>query len=303
MNIKTSIILVLSIISLSSFKQGYADDKISTGSIRVVIENDKQTKFAANSPIRREIELLDSLILEDAIAEEEEMFPADDLYASWTNERVNPYKGVQIPDSFTVDCSSFIIPVEGKITSRFGPRRYRQHKGIDLKVQVGDTIVAAFDGKVRIRHYERKGYGYYLVIRHNNGLETVYGHLSKFLVKENDIIKAGQPIALGGNTGRSTGSHLHFETRFLGIAINPEEIIDFQNFVPHKDSYTFVKRKATLPVYGTPNNEGIVYHKVKQGDSLYVIAKRYRTTVTQLCKLNKLSTSSVLRIGQSIRCN
>lgn len=295
-------ILLLSIVSFISFR-GHADDDTSMSSIRVVIENDKQTKFAANAPIRREIELLDSLILEEAIAEEEDMFPADDLYTSWTNERVNPYKGVQIPDTFNIDCTSFVMPFEGKVTSRFGPRRYRQHKGIDIKVQTGDTIVAAFDGKVRIRNYERRGYGYYLVIRHNNGLETVYGHLSKFLVKENDVIKAGQPIALGGNTGRSTGSHLHFETRFLGIALNPEEIIDFQNFVPHKDAYTFIKKKATLPVYGTPNSEGIVYHKIRQGDSLSKIAKKYGTTVARLCKLNKLSTSSILRVGRSIRCN
>ena len=116
------------------------------------------------------------------------------------------------------------------------------HKGIDLKVQIGDTIYAAFDGKVRLTKYERKGYGYYTILRHENGLETVYGHLSKFLVKPDQYVKAGDPIALGGNTGRSTGPHLHFETRFMGYAINPDAIFDFTNKTTQTDSYTFNKK-------------------------------------------------------------
>ena len=114
-----------------------------------------------------------------------------------------------MPDSCVIDCSTFVLPMDSmtRVTSKYGPRRRRMHKGIDLKVQIGDTIRAAFDGKVRIKNFERRGYGYYLVIRHPNGLETVYGHLSKFLVGVNDIVRAGDPIALGGNTGRSTGSH------------------------------------------------------------------------------------------------
>ena len=172
-------------------------------------------------------------------ARENLMFPADELYGEWTNEWVNPFRGkkVDMPDSCVIDCSTFVLPMDSmtRVTSKYGPRRRRMHKGIDLKVQIGDTIRAAFDGKVRIKNFERRGYGYYLVIRHPNGLETVYGHLSKFLVGVNDIVRAGDPIALGGNTGRSTGSHLHFETRFLGQAINPADIIDFENSIPHQD--------------------------------------------------------------------
>lgn len=89
------------------------------------------------------------------------------------------------------------------------------HNGLDIKVYIGDTIRAAFSGKVRMVKYERRGYGKYVVIRHENGLETVYGHLSKQIVDENQYVEAGEPIGLGGNTGRSTGSHLHFE-RVLG---------------------------------------------------------------------------------------
>ena len=178
MNFKTPIIFTL-LLTLPFAPNAYAENNPSGArphSIRVVIEKDKETKFAVNAPIRREIELLDSFILQSALDEEDLMFPSDELYSSWTNDFVNAYRNVQVPDTFQVDCANFVMPFEGRVTSRFGPRRYRMHKGIDIKVQVGDTIVAAFDGKVRIRSFERRGYGYYLVVRHNNGLETVYGH-------------------------------------------------------------------------------------------------------------------------------
>ena len=221
--------------------------------------------------------------MEELEAKEDLMFPADELYGShWA-----PL------DTMT------------RVTSKFGPRRRRMHKGIDLKVQVGDTIYAAFDGKVRIRKYERRGYGYYLVIRHPNGLETIYGHLSKFLVNLNDVVRGGQPIALGGNTGRSTGSHLHFETRFMGQALNPQDLIDFENEVPHKDTYVFhnVKINGRKSNIYTSSDTKVVYHRVKSGDTLEKIARRYGTSINELCRLNGLKRTSILRIGQSIRCN
>lgn len=249
----------------------------------------------------------------DLLSSEELMFPADELYGSnWDTRWVNPFRGeekVDFPDSCAIDCSSFVYPIAidttARVTSKYGPRRRRMHRGIDLKVQVGDTIRAAFDGKVRIRNYERRGYGYYLVIRHPNGLETVYGHLSKQLVNVNDIVRAGQPIGLGGNTGRSTGSHLHFETRFLGQAINPAEIIDFENGVPHEDRYVFHNLKINgrkSNIYTSSTNQ-LVYHRVKSGDTLGKIARIYGTTVGELCRLNGLKPTSMLRIGQSIRCS
>ncbi|WP_080906067.1 M23 family metallopeptidase [Parabacteroides sp. Marseille-P3160] len=246
---------------------------------------------------------------ESLLKTESLMFPAEELYGSdWDNRFVDPFrnKNIHFPDSCTIDCSSFILPVlnEIKVTSVYGPRRRRMHRGIDLKVEVGDTIRVAFDGKIRIKNYERRGYGYYLVVRHPNGLETVYGHLSKFLVDENDIVRAGQPIALGGNTGRSTGSHLHFETRFLGQAINPAEIIDFENGVPHKDLYVFhnVKVNGRSSNIYTSSNQQLVYHRVKSGDTLGAIAQRYGTSVSHLCQLNGIKSTTRLRIGQSLRC-
>ncbi|MDR2919488.1 MAG: LysM peptidoglycan-binding domain-containing protein [Tannerella sp.] len=246
---------------------------------------------------------------EDDLFESEALrFPSDELYgSSWDTTWVNPFrnKEIEMPDTFNVDCRSFTIPIDGevKVTSNYGPRRRRMHRGIDLKVQVGDTIRSAFSGKVRIKGFERRGYGYYLVIRHTNGLETIYGHLSKFLVSENDIVKTGEPIALGGNTGRSTGSHLHFETRFLGQALNPNNLIDFENGVPHEDFYAVYKNNTQqrTNVY-TSTSERIVYHRVKKGETLGQIALKYKTSVNELCRLNGLSRKSTLRIGQSIRC-
>lgn len=153
------------------------------------------------------------------------------------------YSGLTVPSHRNIDVSGYVAPVRGRVTSPYGYRATfgRMHKGIDLGLHVGDTVRSAFDGKIRIAKYEGKGYGYYLVVRHDNGLETVYGHLSRFLVKPNQYVKAGEPIALGGNTGHSTGPHLHFETRFMGLAINPAAIIDFDNYVAHKDVFTFNK--------------------------------------------------------------
>jgi len=245
----------------------------------------------------------------EQLANESLMFPADELYNSnWDTLNVNPFArtAIEFPESYTIDCSTFTMPInngEVKITSKYGPRRRRMHRGTDLKVQVGDTIYAAFDGKVRIKSFERKGYGNYLVLRHPNGLETVYGHLSKFIVKENQIVRAGEPIGLGGNTGRSTGSHLHFETRFLGKDINPEEIFDFANSTPHKDEYVFHNIKVNgkkTNIYST-SPDAIAVHRVRSGETLGAIARKYGTSVAELCRLNNIKSTSILSIGQPLQ--
>lgn len=159
----------------------------------------------------------------------------------WESQSVNPYGDAVIPVTKEIDVRGFVAPVPGKVTSPYGWRaRFgRMHRGVDLSLRVGDTVRSAFSGKVRLTKFEGKGYGYYVVVRHDNGMETVYGHLSKFLVKPNQRVRAGEPIALGGNTGRSTGPHLHFETRYMGMAVNPEGIIDFDNSTTHRDTYAF----------------------------------------------------------------
>jgi len=270
--------------------------------------------MADRVPAKRDIalkELIESNEKVQLLLSESLNFPADELYGShWENKWVDPFRGevkAVFPDSFAIDCSSFVLPIDSdiKVTSKYGPRRRRMHRGIDLKVYTGDTIRAAFDGKIRIRSFERRGYGNYVVIRHPNGLETIYGHLSKFLVNENDIIRAGQPIGLGGNTGRSTGSHLHFETRFLGQAINPAEIIDFTNGVPHKDLYVFqnVKINGRKSNIYTSSDDRMAYHRVKSGDTLGKIARIYGTSINEICRLNGIKSTTTLRIGQSLRVN
>lgn len=172
---------------------------------------------------------------------------------NFESQSVNAYAGLEVPASQNIDVTGFVVPVRGQLTSPYGwrPRFGRMHRGVDLNLHVGDSVVSAFDGKVRVVKYQAGGYGHYIVVRHDNGLETVYGHLSRTLVRPGQRVRAGQLIAKGGNTGRSTGPHLHFETRFMGLAINPEAIIDFENKVTHKDVFTFDKRTyERAQVYG-----------------------------------------------------
>jgi len=170
--------------------------------------------------------------------------PAANIYTDWT-DNIRGCSGA-VPANYKIDLRGFCMPTPSrKINSLYGPRWGRQHEGLDIKVYIGDTIRAAFDGKVRICKYNGGGYGYYIVIRHPNGLETLYGHLSKQIVKKDQVVRAGEPIGLGGNTGRSSGSHLHFETRLLGKPINPALLFDFEHqdvtgdfYAVHGESYS-----------------------------------------------------------------
>ena len=179
----------------------------------------------------------------------EECEPEPDIYTEgWESNLVNCYKDANVPNTKVLDVRHYVMPIKGNyVTSHYGyrPQFGRTHKGVDLRSAIGDTVYSAFSGRVRLTRFERGGYGFYVIVRHDNGLETVYGHLSRFLVKPDQYVKAGQPIALSGNTGRSTGPHLHFETRFMGYAINPEAIFDFANRCTHTDSYTFSKATYT----------------------------------------------------------
>ena len=284
--IKTGLVAVAAMVSLSSFSQDL---------------------IARQAPIDKKLKTVDSLALQKQIRAEQSEYPALSFYPNWNNQYVHAYGNAIIPDTYTIDLTGFHMPTPStKITSPFGPRWRRMHNGLDLKVNIGDTIVAAFDGKVRIVKYERRGYGKYVVIRHDNGLETVYGHLSKQLVEENQLVKAGEVIGLGGNTGRSTGSHLHFETRFLGIAINPIYMFDFPKQDIVADTYTFRRTQGSKRAgsHDTQVADGTIrYHKVKSGDTLSRIAKLRGVSVSTLCKLNRIKPTTTLRIGQVLRCS
>lgn len=203
-----------------------------------------QDLLANQAPIDHKMRKIDSLSIQQLVDTEEEEDPAMALYNEWRNDHVRQYGNVPRPTNFKIDLRHFHMPTPSRlVTSNYGYRRSfrRMHYGIDVKVYVGDTIYAAFSGKVRVvaDQGRKKGYGKYVVIRHPNGLETVYGHLSKQLVATDQIVKAGEPIALGGNTGRSTGSHLHFECLLLGDPINPAEMFDFVSQDVKGDFYVY----------------------------------------------------------------
>ena len=338
--------------------------------------------------------------------------PASELYDDFDTTIVHTEKF----DALTFDDSLMIVlndpghcnyvhPFDGTATSSFGFRKYRYHFGMDINLETGDSVKCCFDGKVRIAQ-RSKTYGYVVVIRHNNGLETYYAHLSKLMVKPGQEIEAGMVLGLGGNTGHSHGSHLHFEVRFKGQPIDPNYIIDFKNHTLRADTVYLTKsnfkyltqtykvrhyskkKKKTWYTYYTPGgahyatpeakrimstvadpvipgtnttlnpatsgNASTVntapdapktpaaapkktttagtntsaktasttaakttakpatttaakpagtttYYTIKKGDTLSGIAVKYGTTVSKLCQLNGLKTTSTLQIGQKVR--
>lgn len=279
-----------------------------------------QDLIAKQAPLDTHMKKLDTLALRNVIEREEAEAPSSMLYPEWSNKYA--HRETALPDSFRINLRGFHMPCDSRVvTSNFGARWGRMHKGTDIKVYIGDTIRAAFSGKVRIVRYEAAGYGKYVVIRHNNGLETVYGHMSAWLVEENQTVKAGQPIGLGGNTGRSTGSHLHFETRLCGVAINPTTFFDFVNQDVVADSYLFKKANYRRELAsasrsarnssrqqsgsGSMDSENTVthYHKVVAGETLSSIARKRNTTIDQICRMNHISKNVKVRPGQILRYN
>ena len=255
---------------------------------------------ALHSPM----EFVDTVALHDMLLNEANIIPSDDMYPTWTNAVVH-YNSA-LPDSFMIDLRNFVMPTPStKVTDIFGyrPRRRRMHNGLDIKVQTGDTIYAAFDGKVRITNYQRRGYGHYVVVRHNNGIETLYAHLSKKLVDLNQNVKAGDPIGLGGNTGRSSGSHLHFETILMGKSIDPAAMFDFKNQTTTGEYYMYRKPGSKYVENGKVKIAGPEpkFHKVKSGDTIERIARKYGVSQRRIFELNGLNAKSIIRPGQSIR--
>lgn len=289
-----------------------------------------QDLLARQAPVDRKMKAVDTLLLHNIIEKENLESPAAQLYEEWDNRYA--HRQTALPDSFRIDLRHFCMPTPSRvITSNFGTRWGRQHKGLDIKVYIGDTIRAAFSGKVRIVRYEARGYGNYIVIRHGNGLETIYGHLSKQLVSENQEVRAGDVIGLGGNTGRSTGSHLHFETRLCGVALNPALLFDFRAQDVTGDYYTFrnnsyqresaeanrlrgkignggytpdqvrggvASRREDVEAFNTVQ---VQYHKVQAGETLNSIARKRGVTVEQICRLSHISKSAKIKPGSILR--
>ena len=243
----------------------------------------------------------------------------------WDMENISAYRGVKldsIPSSVAINLvdtlKHYRYPLVGRITSRYGMRHRRAHNGIDMALKVGDTICSAFDGRVRFSKATDTGYGTLIIIRHDNGLETYHGHLSARLVEAGDRVVAGQPIALAGNSGRSTGPHLHFECRYMGQSFDPERIINFHTGDLRREE--LLLKRSYFSIYSKYeqdwNGEKVLahadkkeaelsaerrYYKVRPGDNLSLIAKRNYTTVANICRLNGIKSTSILQIGKVLR--
>lgn len=264
-------------------------------------------KYDEEDEVIRQLTLQES---EDEGAEHED----DILYASFDSNMIHyPRKIFEADDVVHITLTddkhkfAFPTPVEARVTSRFGPRRKRFHYGVDLAQPTGKDIYAAFDGVVRVSRFN-KSYGNLIVIRHDNGLETYYAHLSQRYAKVGMRVKAGDVIGLCGNTGRSYGSHLHFEVRYMGNAMNPEHVIDCtkhalvdNELTLTQNSFRKVADASRLQAGGAGSATGAQYYKVKSGDTLGKIAARYHTTVRRLCQLNGIKQTTTLSIGRRLR--
>ncbi len=259
----------------------------------------------------------------------------------WDTASVFSYRTVELNDLPQVvdlklidSLGQFCCPVQGKVLSKYGPRRRRSHNGIDVPMKVGEPVLAAFDGKVRYSKYNTGGFGNLVIIRHPNGLETWHAHLSKLNVRVGDYVKTGQVIGYVGQTGRAFGPHLHFETRYFDQSFDPEFLFDFekgmlkyQTFALERSFFNIHSRASELldeddtddqdianallaaaddsttirAAQPKPAGSGPVYHIVKKGDILGRIAPRYGTTVAKICQLNGIDRNSTLRLGQRLR--
>lgn len=242
----------------------------------------------------------------------------------WNTKVSHAYGDVDVnslPESTVIrlvdSLESYHYPYMGRITSRYGPRRGRAHQGLDIGLKTGDPIYATFDGKVRFSK-AAGDYGNLIVIRHNNGLETYYAHLSQRDVEVGDWVVAGQQIGLGGSTGRSTGPHLHFEVRYRGQSFDPERIIDFSTgdlrrselllrrrhfsiYAKYEQDFTDEEEVAKQEEAERKAAAAVQYHTVRSGDTLGALARKYGTSVSRLCQLNGIKSTSILRIGQRLR--
>lgn len=272
--------------------------------LKIVLYNDNTWRYVRDRSVRQ-----DSTVFEKY----------------WSSEAISPYREVplsSLPVSVVISLvdslKSYHYPYKGRIISRYGPRRNRNHNGVDIPLKEGEPIYATFDGRVRYSKDSKTGYGQLVIIRHDNGLETYMGHLSKRLVKDGDWVTAGQVIGEGGSTGRSTGPHLHFETRYYGQSFDPERLIDFNTGMLRRE--TFLLKRKFFDIYSRYDQNfddeianieddkreaaelaARKYYKVRSGDTLSGIAVKYGTTVTRICQLNGINRNAILKVGKTLR--
>ena len=241
---------------------------------------------------------------------------AFEYYSKWDSHNVDIYdfEASQIKDDIQLVLynlevgENWNMPLVKTISSsNFGPRWGRIHYGVDIGLRMGEAVYTTYDGIVRVKGFDRNGWGNYYLVRHKNGLETLYGHLSKHIMELGDEVKAGDLLGHGGSTGRSTGPHLHYEVRYQGLAFNPALVFDFQSMQPTTRILTITRSlfsqysKSQTVSSGGNAARSSAYYRVKRGDNLGSIARRYGVSVSQITKLNRISTRSILRIGQNLR--
>jgi hypothetical protein len=297
--IKSIVTCILLFPFLASFGQDMLEPSTGGGFEESIIERRSAVVLNNNEPNEEATETVE---LRASYVDSLMSFPAHDIYDSWDNINIHAYDFdyKDYRDTLEIvmkrsECD-FSHPFQGRITSNFGDRSARYHYGIDIKLYKGDPVKSAFEGVVRISQYSRS-YGNVVVVRHNNGLETLYAHLSARKVKEGDHVEAGAIIGLGGNTGRSTGSHLHFECRFKGEPINPNEIINWEEgqlacdtLMLTPDNFAYLKKARSKK-----------YHTIRSGDTLSGIARKYGTSLSAVCRLNGMSRNSTIYAGRKIR--
>lgn len=314
--------LLLLVLSLNSLAFGqFALDTIETSRGRMVLYSDRTWELVSDIGFDG--------IMNDAIYDRFSNDTVLNFVQTWDNEvcftsdRGNDLSKLKdtvwlcVGDSIH---SKFVMPFDGYITSRYGYRKGRYHNGIDINLETGDTVRSAWAGKVRYAKFNEGGFGNLIIVRHYNGLETFYAHCSKLLVAPNTEVKAGDPIGLGGNTGHSFGSHLHFEVRFYDAPMNPEEIIDVVNKTV-KDQNLFVHKGLFRPgakpsdyyesqgdtqagavtAVAKPATASRKYYRVKSGDTLSEIASKHHTTISKICQLNGIRQTTTLQIGRQLR--
>ncbi len=269
----------------------------------------------------------------------------------WDTTQVFAYRSIELADlppvidlNLISALSDFHYPVKGKVISKYGRRGRRNHNGVDIPLLMGEPVYATFDGRIRYSKYNTGGFGNLVIIRHKNGLETWYAHLSKRNVETEQYVKAGQIIGFIGSTGRSRGPHLHYEMRYCDQTFDPEFIVDFesgqiryQTFALEKsffninsrasdqleeeddwdDSFSLlasesndntsedILERITNPQKSQAkagiNQSNAVYHTIRQGDMLSKLAIRYGVSVDQICRLNGISRTTILRLGRKLR--
>lgn len=287
-------------------------------SISFQVFSQSNIKFPDAKPLPDYLVTNDSLIVS---TEDKSIELVDIKSHHWDTKKFNPYKDelVKFPIQIKFKDSLYRTPILDSmvITSRFGWRNRRAHKGIDIDLITGDEVVSVLDGIVRFARYN-SGHGKTIIVRHYNGLETVYAHLSSYKVKVNDTVRRGQILGKGGATGNARGSHLHLIVNYKGIAINPEYLFDFTGTNKIRANELWVTQRWTAPYYHSSRrrtklellktkDEAIAsltkektIYIVKRGDTLSRISRRNNVSIRSICIANNIKSTSVLRVGQKL---